>query len=113
MAKTKKNVAAIQAVRERMYEALTMSVMYEDHNKTRNATRLKYWVGTGNKEATATEEAEVREVLKNLIPEMEEATGCKLEYYFRTALTHSWHTHSDYPERFLYIWVPDPKEVAA
>lgn len=50
MAKTKKNVAAIKAVREAMYKALEMSVMYEDHNKTRNATRLKYWVGTGNKE---------------------------------------------------------------
>lgn len=113
MAKTKKNMAAIEVVREVVYEALKKTVLYEDHNKTRSATRLKYWVGNGNKEATASEEAKVREALESLIPEMEKATGCKLEYYFRTALTHCYHSHSDYPERYLYIWVPDAEGAAA
>lgn len=112
MAKTKKNVAAIEIVSKMMNEAGLGRPQYIDHRRDKDATRLKYWVGSGNKEQAECFEDEMRSVLERILPEVEAAAGCKLDYYFRTAMVHCYHTHSDYPERFLYIWVPDPEEAA-
>lgn len=112
MGKTKRNEAAIVIVRKLMDEAGLGTPQYVDHKRDKNATRLKYWVGSGNKEQAKPFEDEMRSVFDQILPEMEEATGCKLDYYFKTVLVHCWHTHTENPERFLYIWVPDNKEAA-
>lgn len=112
MGKTKRNEAAIETVSKMMDEAGLGRPQYIDHKRDKDATRLKYWVGRGNKEEARCFEEAKRKVLEEILPEMEAATGCKLEYYFRTALVHSYYSHTDDPERFLYIWVPDNTEAA-
>ena len=110
MGKTKRNVAAVETVYELVRAAGLGTPQYIDHKKAKAATRLKYWVGNGNKDEAKPFEDKVRPVLERILPDMEAATGCRLEYCFRTAMVHSCYSHTDSPERFLYIWVPDNKE---
>lgn len=112
MGKTKRNVAAVETVCKTMKEAGLGRPEYIDHKRDKAATRLKYFVGLGNKEKAATEEADKKSKLEAVLSEMEAATGCKLDYYFKTALVHSYVSHSEYPVRYLYVWVPDNTEAA-
>lgn len=112
MGKTKRNEAAIAIVRKMMDEAGLGTPEYVDHNKAKDATRLKYFVGLGDKAQAASSEADKKSKLEAVLPEMEAATGYKLDHYFKTALVHSYVSHSEYPVRYLYVWVPDNKEAA-